>query len=96
MVLIGTETADRPWVKHEIIKAWNEDRGLLGIHIHNINCPNNGKCSQGKNPFDEVTFDSGRKMSAYIKCYNPNSYDAYNSIKDNIEAWVETAIKDRK
>lgn len=96
IVLIGTETANRPWVRHEIIKAWTENKGLLGIYIHNINCPNNGKCSPGKNPFDEITFKSGKKMSEYIKCYNPISNDAYNSIRENIEYWVETAIANRQ
>lgn len=44
IVLIGTDTHKRPWVKYEIEKAWKDGKGLLGIHVHNLNCPNNGKC----------------------------------------------------
>jgi hypothetical protein len=40
VVLIGTDTHSRPWVKHEIRKAWADKRGLLGIRIHNLKCPN--------------------------------------------------------
>lgn len=96
VVLIGEDTANRPWVKYEIEKAWNDGKGLFGIYIHNINCPRNGKCRQGANPFDKLTFNDGSKLSSIIKCYNPNASDAYNDIKNSLEAWVETAISQRK
>lgn len=97
IVLIGQETAGRKWINYEIKKAWEEGKGLLGIYIHNLNCPNNGKSLQGKNPFDEFTFKgSDQKMSSYIKCYNPKASDPYNDIKANLENWIEEAIKQRK
>src|SRR5262245_38199257 len=46
VVLIGSETANRPWVLHEIVKAWNEGRGLFGVYIHNLRCPKAGICSK--------------------------------------------------
>jgi hypothetical protein len=95
-VLVGEETANRPWVKYEIEKAWTDGKGLLGIYVHNLNCPRNGKCQKGPNPFDQFNFNDGRKLSSVVKCYNPNSADAYNDIKDNIEDWIETAIVQRK
>ncbi|MFY7937190.1 MAG: TIR domain-containing protein [Flavobacterium sp.] len=96
VVLIGKDTHKRPWVKHEIVKAWNDGRGLLGIYIHNLKCPNTGICSMGINPFEQFKFDDGTKLSTYVKCYNPKTNDAYNDIKANISAWIETAINDRK
>jgi hypothetical protein len=95
VVLIGEETYKRPWVKHEIEKAWNDGKGLLGIYVHNLNCPRNGYCSKGTNPFEQFTLSSGGKLSSVVKCYNPKSDDAYNDIKNNIEDWIEQAIKDR-
>jgi len=95
IVLIGSETADRPWVKYEIKRAWEKGKGLLGVYIHNIKDPRTGTCVQGKNPFDQVTVN-GKKLSDYVKCYNPNSYDAYNDIAENIDSWIETAIKSRQ
>src|SRR5665213_1663290 len=35
VVLIGAATATRPWVLYEINKAWNDRKGVFGIHIHN-------------------------------------------------------------
>lgn len=102
VVLVGEETHERPWVRYEIKKAWNEGKGVLGIHIHNFKCArkikdnpySNGKCSQGKNPFETFTAN-GKYLSSIIHCYNPNSNDPYNDVKNNLENWVETAIKIR-
>lgn len=96
IVMIGEETANRKWVKYEIEKAWNDGKGLLGIYIHNLKDPVTGKCSQGENPFSSFTMKRDKKSLAdIVKCYNPNPNDAYNDIKDNLEKWVEEAIKIR-
>ncbi len=102
VVLVGEETHKRPWVRYEIKKAWADGKGILGIHIHNFKCaktvkdnPNlSGKCSQGKNPFDTFTV-GGKDMSSIVHCYNPNSNDPYNDVKENLEKWIETAIQIR-
>ena len=100
IVLIGAQTAGRPWVEYEIAKGWNDKKGLFGIYIHNLKDPKKGTCAQGANPFDGVTFTSGpnkgAKLSSVVKCYNPRSDDAYNTIKSNIEGWIEAAIESRK
>jgi hypothetical protein len=94
VVLIGEKTAARPWVKYEIKKAWSDGKGLLGIYVHNLKDPKTGTCGQGTNPFNQFTFTQGGKTYT-IKCHNPKSTDAYNDIKDNIEDWIEEAIKQR-
>ena len=96
IVLVGEETANRKWVKYEIEKAWKDGKGLVGIHIHNLKCPNNGTCSKGPNPFEQFELEDGTKMSSVVKCHNPKSSDAYNDIKENIETWIEDAIEARK
>lgn len=96
VVLIGEKTAERPWVQYEIRKAWNDGKGVLGIYVHNLKCPRNGKCNQGPNPFDQINFTDGSRLSTVIKCYNPNSYDAYNDVADNLETWIDAAVAQRK
>lgn len=96
VVLIGEETASRPWVKYEIKKAWKDGKGLLGIHVHNLKCPNRGKSKKGVNPFDQFTFNDGTRLSSKVNCYDPSAFDAYADITKNIEAWVEKAIAQRK
>ena len=85
VVLVGEETANRKWIQYEIRKAWEEGKGLVGIYIHNINCPRNGKSKKGENPFEQFTFNNGTKLSSVVKCHNPQSDDAYNDIAANIE-----------
>ena len=36
VVLVGSNTADRPLVKYEIIESWNDKMGVVGIHIHRV------------------------------------------------------------
>lgn len=97
VVLVGEQTSERKYVKYEIKKAWNDGKGLLGIYIHNINCPRTGKCKKGKNPFEEFTFkENDQKLSTKVTCYDPSSTDAYNDIAKNISSWIETAIAARQ
>src|SRR3989304_3258469 len=56
VVLIGSETSQRPWVRYEIAKGWDNGKGILGIYIHNLKDPRSantapyfGRCAQGKN-----------------------------------------------
>lgn len=91
IVLIGTETHKRPWVEYEIKKAWEDGKGIFGIYVHNLNCPNNGKCTKGVSPFDTITFKRGDTVIV-PKVYDPKSSDAYNDIANNLTDWVEAAI----
>lgn len=95
VVLIGEETANRKWVRHEIIKGWNSGKGVLGIYIHNINCARNGRCRKGSNPFDNIVFDDGRKLSSVVTCYDPSSLNAYSEISQGIESWIDAAVRAR-
>lgn len=61
IVLIGEQTAQRKWVRYEIKKAWEERKGLLGIHIHGLKVPIIGTCCKGKSPFDGIVVRTGRR-----------------------------------
>lgn len=95
VVLIGAETHKRPWVRYEIKKAWEDGKAILGVHIHNLKCPRGGKSIKGRNPFDEFTFDDGRKLSSVVPSYDPNPEDAYNDIRFNIANWIQHAIQNK-
>jgi hypothetical protein len=36
IVLIGNGTAGRKWITYEIIKTWNDKKGVLGVYIHGL------------------------------------------------------------
>ncbi len=99
LVLIGSNTAGRKWIKYEIEKGWNDGKGLLGVYIHNLKDLQGLQSKKGRNPFDEFTVRTDKKMlSRIVKAYDPpysNSKDVYGYIKDNIAAWFDEAIQIR-
>lgn len=100
VVLIGSQTAGRKWVKHEIKKAWESGKGLVGIHIHNLKDLSGEQSTKGRNPFDDFTVGSDKAtLSSVVKAHDPPyavSANVYDHIKTNISGWVDEAIKIRK
>lgn len=97
IVLIGSQTSGRKWIKYEIDKAWNDGRGLLGIYIHGLKDRNGNQSTQGANPFYSYTVN-GKRLSNIVKAYEPpylSSRYVYAHIKDNIADWIEEAISIR-
>src|ERR1700722_4594459 len=59
IVLIGSNTAGRKWISYEIKKAWEDGKGLLGIHIHNLKNQFGQQSLKGSNPFNGFTIKNG-------------------------------------
>lgn len=57
VVLIGSATAGRKWIKHEIEHGWNTGKGLLGIHIHNLKDRYGNQSLKGRNPFADFNIN---------------------------------------
>lgn len=100
VVLVGSETANRPWVIREIVKGWDAGKGVVGIRINKLLDQGGNSCSLGDNPFDGIGYGStGKKLSSITKLVTPSgvgSKEAYDSIKSGIETWIEEAIEIRK
>lgn len=99
VVLVGSGTADRKWINHEIIQSWNEGMGIVGIHIHGLQNRDAQTSAQGKNPFDFIKFDeTGKKLSSIVKCYKPvgaTSKERYDWISKHLLNAVNEACKIR-
>lgn len=98
VVLIGTTTSTRKWVKYEIKKAYEMGKGIVGVYIHGLEDNLRKQTKKGSNPFDNFSID-GEKLSKYIKCYDPphtTSTYVYNDIKESLEQLIEDAIEDVK
>lgn len=94
IVLVGSGTANRKWINHEIIESWNAGKGVVGIHIHGLKDLAGLTSAKGANPFDHITFGE-KKLSSVAKCYSPSGLDSkarYKWISDNIANAVEEAI----
>lgn len=93
IVLIGRHTADRNWVIYEIEKAWDENKPLLGIHIHGLSSLGSVD-SQGRNPFDKAVVGSVPVFDPTVRDWNGriDSKATYKKLGDNIEAWSEQGV----
>jgi hypothetical protein len=99
VILAGTNTADRKWINYEIKESWNKGMGVLVIFIHNITDSAEKQSSKGANPLYYVTHGPAQKrLSVIAPSYDPprtTSKGVYSYISDNIEDWIEEAIKIR-
>jgi len=94
IVLIGSATAGRKWINHEIVKAWNGGKGVVGVYIHGLKDLDQRQTTQGANPFSSITFGT-TTLASVVKAYNPpyvDSKQVYNYISDNLANWFEEAI----
>lgn len=100
VVLIGKSTADRKWIDYEIKKAWNDGRGVVGVHIHNLKDRGELQTTKGANPFADFTLEGGKKkLASVVRTYDPpyaTSTNVYAHIASNLPSWVEEAIEIRK
>ena len=99
VVLIGAHTASRKWVDYEIRKAWNDKKGIVGIHIHRLLNQDSQTGAKGANPFANVRLQNGRTLDQYVAAHDPpyvNSRDVYAYIRNNLEAWGENALINRR
>ncbi|MDP8100054.1 TIR domain-containing protein [Pasteurella atlantica] len=97
VVLIGSETANRPWVKYEIEKSWKKGMGVVGIYIHGLKDMFGNQSNKGNNPFEGYTLGN-KNFSKVVKCYEPKgrtSQEKYAWIADNIGWIIEEAIQIR-
>lgn len=92
VILFGAETYDRKWVRHEIKRSYELNKGILAIDIHRIKDPQKGSDVKGKNPLDFWSIEKdGRKVyfSEMYQTYDWMNDDGYN----NLSSWIEKAAK---
>lgn len=92
VVLVGTATASRPYVKYEIDESLKRGNGLLAVYIHGIKDKDGKTDTKGKNPFENLTIVQNGKtvyLSSLYKTYDYCTDDGYK----NLGTWIEAAAK---
>ena len=84
VVLIGSQTSQRKWVKYEIERAWELGKAVCGIYINKLADSNGNQSQRGSCPLASYipVFESDYVTSTYV----------YDDIKNNIAELVEKAI----
>lgn len=96
VVLVGAETAGRPWVQHEIRKAWNEKKPLVGIRINGLAPLTQSQDRAGADPFALIKLEGGGTIGDHVTLHTPRgttSKEIYASIESNLTTWVSGAYK---
>ena len=65
VVLIGSQTYARRWVRYEIMKSMSKGNNFFGVHINSIPDKNKKTKNLGPNPFDYLGYkysDDGKKL----------------------------------
>lgn len=96
IVLVGTETASRPWVQHEITKAYNDGRSMLGIRIHGLSSMGEVDTA-GPDPFVQVGFKRGA-----VPIFDPtvttwrgqiDTQATYGKLAENLVEWSKQGVR---
>ena len=98
VVLTGSGTAGRKYINYEIKKAWEDGRGVVGVHVNKLKDSSGLQSARGANPFANITAN-GINLSNVAKLHIPTgttSQETYSSISQNIGTWIEDAIALRK
>ena len=95
VVLVGSGTAGRKWITHEIVEAWNKKMGVVGVRVNQLLDVSGSVASSGANPFEHVKLGDGT-LSSVVKLHDPwsifGSTGTYSNIKLNLAEWIEEAI----
>ena len=98
VVLVGTATANRPWVNYELAEAWRQKKGVVAVRINRLKSLDGQQSAPGANPLDFVKGPRSLPLSMVARIYEPPSWDskeAYAYIHDHLGKWIEEAIQIR-
>ena len=72
VILVGSETFCRRYVRYEIVKSFTENKGLLPIHINRISAKNEGVKAKGPNPLDclKIKIDANCRTVMFFELVN--------------------------
>ena len=90
VVLIGSQTSKRRYVRHEIQRSHALGKGLVGVRIHKLKDFQGHTTLKGSDPFNEFHYqDSGRGvyLSQVYRTYDYVDDDGYR----NLNRWIEEA-----
>ena len=92
VVLIGSETNSRDYIKYELQQSYARGNGMIGIYIHKVKNLFGYTSSKGSNHFGEIGKDiygNSVYFSSTYECYDWVTDDGYS----NLGKWIEKAAK---
>lgn len=100
VVLIGTDTSTRPYVRYEIEQSISKGNGLVGIYVHGIKDQSQQESEQGPNPLEHFEVENTDfLLNLFIpRCSAAWRYRTYywfdDNGRDNLNEWIEQAARE--
>ena len=92
VVLIGSETCNRPYVQYELRKSYERGNGIIGVYIHQLKDKDGKTSTKGGNTFGELGKDENGKAIYFFNIAKEYDYVDDNGY-DNLGDWIEKAAK---
>lgn len=92
VVLIGSETSSRKYVRYELQKSYEKGNGIVGVFIHNLKDKDGKTSTKGDTTFGELGKDKAGNSVYFFqiaKTYDYVDDDGYKKLGD----WIEKAAK---
>lgn len=93
VVLIGSDTSNRDYVKYELEKSWEKGNGILGIYIHGIKDKDGYTSKKGDNSFGPIFTSSKDDKKYFFERFKTYDWVSDNGFQ-NMGDWIEKAAKD--
>jgi hypothetical protein len=90
IVLIGAQTAGRPYVRYEIARSHFRGNGLLGLYIDKCEDQAGSCCQRGEDPFSKLYVQNGAGKQYLNTIYPTYDWVAQRGY-ENLASWIESA-----
>lgn len=90
VVLIGSDTSNRPYVQYELQKSYAKGNGIIGVYVHNQKDQNGNTSTKGSNAFGELGKDEKGQPVYFFQIAKEYDYINDNGYK-NLGEWIESA-----
>ncbi len=99
IILVGANTASRPWVNYEIRYAWDNHWPIFGVRIHGLKDISGKTSAAGADPFNGIKMQNSGTLADFVPLHTPSgldSKDVYADIKAKIPGWIKAAPSRKK
>ena len=95
VVLIGEETAKKQWMNYSIKRAYELNKGIVGIFVHRLLDEEGDPSERGDDPFHYLDLN-GIKFSRFIQRFESKHVTeryVYHDIRRNLPQLIERALE---
>lgn len=91
VVLVGSDTSNRSYVKYELQKSYERGNGILAVHINQLKDKDGNTSSKGNTTFGELGKDKDGNSIYFFQIAKEHDYVDDNGYK-NLGNWIDRYV----